>query len=143
MADQKPTEATQEAQVTVPASRARDPLTGRLLPGHSGNPNGRPKRYRQELGEINQAMELAVRSKIPAHDVIKVIQQTLKDCFDADYRVANASRKLVFEYFMQKPKDEDVVEKEDSTIVVKIENATFKATHKPEEVTEGEFEVVQ
>lgn len=118
-------------------TETRDPITGKFLKGKSGNPNGRPPSIRAKIG-LNQAlMEDFVRGRVPAKDVLKVVQAVFRDCHSSDHRVANSARKLVFEFFIQKPRDVEAVEDKGNSVVIRIENATFKAQHEPS-VIEGE-----
>lgn len=121
----------------VVVTETRDPTTGKFLKGKSGNPNGRPPSIRAKIG-LNQAlMEDFVRGRVPAKDVLKVVQQTFRDALSDNPKVSAPNRKLVFEFFIQKPRDVEAVEDKSNNVVIRIENATFKATHEPT-VIEGE-----
>jgi hypothetical protein len=74
---------------------------------------------------------------VPAKDVLKVVQATFRDCLDPDPKVSTPNRKLVWEYFVMKPRDVETIEDKSNTVTIRIENATFKATHEPS-IIEGE-----
>lgn len=131
-------DSAQDQAVTVTGKDTR------FKPGQSGNPQGRPPSIRAKIG-LNQAlMEDFVRGKIPAKEVLKVVQKTFEDCYDADPKIAVPMRKLVFEFFIQKPRDVEVAEDKSNSVVIRIENATFKATQASDpEVIEGEVTEVK
>ena len=112
--------------------------------GQSGNPNGRPPSIRAKIG-LNQAlMEDFIRGRVPAKDVLKVVQQTFRDAMSDNPKVSTPNRKLVFEFFIQKPRDVEVAKDESNSVVIRIENATFKATHATDpQVVDGEYTEVK
>lgn len=127
----------QETPEGTSVSVSREAGTGKFLKGQSGNPNGRPPSIRAKIG-LNQAlMEDFVRGKVPAKDVLKVVQQTFRDAMGTG-KHAVQNRKLIFEFFIQKPRDVEVSEENSNSVVIRIENATFKATHNEPSVIEGE-----
>jgi hypothetical protein len=127
----------QETQGDQSVSVSREPGTGKFLKGKSGNPGGRPPSIRAKIG-LNQAlMEDFVRGRVPAKDVLKVVQQTFRDAMGSG-KHAVQNRKLIFEFFIQKPRDVEVSEDKSNSVVIRIENATFKATHNEPSVIEGE-----
>lgn len=119
-------------------------LAARWKKGQSGNPRGRPPSIRAKIG-LNQAlMEDFVRGRVPAKDVLKVVQQTFRDAMHEDPKVSTPNRKLVFEFFIQKPRDVEVADDKSNSVTIRIENATFKAQHASEpEVVEGEYTEVK
>lgn len=100
----------------------------RFKPGVSGNPRGRPPSARAKIGFRQALMEQYVRGQIPAKEVLKVVEITFKDCFSPNPKVSIPNRKLVWEFFIQKPRNVEEVEDKSNGIVIRIENATFKAT---------------
>jgi len=140
-------ELGQVAEV-APAAVVDRSVATRWKKGQSGNPAGRPPSIRAKIG-LNQAlMENFVRGRVPAKDVLKVVQQTFRDALSDNPKVSTPNRKLVFEFFIQKPRDVEVADDKSNTVVIRIENATFKAmqgsdgaeaTHASDpEVIEGE-----
>lgn len=119
----------QDSAVAVAGTATPKQLAARFKKGQSGNPNGRPPSIRAKIG-LNQAlMEDFVRGRVPAKDVLKVVQQTFRDAMSDNPKVSAPNRKLVFEFFIQKPRDVEVAEDKSNSVVIRIENATFKATH--------------
>jgi 3-hydroxymyristoyl/3-hydroxydecanoyl-(acyl carrier protein) dehydratase len=90
-----------------------------------------------EIGDIQLTIEKAVRKHFPAERVIKVIEATFKDAVSSD-KAGIACRKLIFEYFIQKPKTADEETHTGQSITIKIENATFKAQNEPGNVIDVE-----
>ena len=129
-------ELDQQVVVVPEAAPKKDT---RFKKGQSGNPNGRPPSIRAKIG-LNQAlMEDFIRGRVPAKDVLKVVQQTFRDALSDNPKVSTPNRKLVFEFFIQKPRDVETVEDKSNSVVIRIENATFKATHASDPtVIEGE-----
>lgn len=109
---------------------------GRFLPGVSGNPKGRPPALREQITDLQTKIEQAVRNKFPAERVIRVIEKTFAEA-EGTGKQATQCRKLIFEYFMRKPTEAVQNDSTGNTVVVRIENATFKATHDPA-VIDGE-----
>jgi|HubBroStandDraft_3_1064219.scaffolds.fasta_scaffold849755_1 hypothetical protein len=137
MEHQVKTEAGLDQETGTAVSANREPGTGKFLKGQSGNPNGRPPSIRAKIG-LNQAlMEDFVRGRVPAKDVLKVVQETFRAAL-GNGKDAVANRKLIFEFFIQKPRDVEVSEEKSNSVVIRIENATFKATHNEPSVIEGE-----
>jgi uncharacterized protein (DUF2267 family) len=124
--------------MAVSVSDKREPSTGRFVKGQSGNPNGRPPSIRAKIGLNQTLMEDFVRGKVPAKDVLKVVQQTFRDALSPNPKIHAANRKLVFNFFIQKPRDVEAVEDKGNSVVIRIENATFKAQHSDPSIIEGE-----
>jgi hypothetical protein len=108
---------------------------GRFKPGQSGNPAGRPPKL--QVADIQMNLEKAVRQHFPAQRVIDVVEKTFKEALGVS-KQAVACRKLIFEYFIQKPKSPEEAEHSQQGITIRIENATFKAQHEPGDVIDVE-----
>jgi Family of unknown function (DUF5681) len=128
----------EQAEPVAAQTNSRDDVTGQFLPGKSGNPSGRPMTNKQKILDLHNTLTLAVRGRVKAEDVIKVVERTFKEALGSGKQAA-ANRKLVFEYFLGKPKEVDEIEDKGQSILIKIENATFKAQQTPSAVVEGEY----
>lgn len=133
--DQLPKEPEAPAQASV---TTRD-SAGRFLPGTVNSP-GRPPKL--EIGDIQLHIEKAVRKHFPAERIIKVVEATFVTA-NRDDKEGIACRKLIFEYFIQKPKMAEEESHTGQSITIKIENATFKAQHDELPPLEGNFTEVK
>lgn len=48
---------------------------GTFLPGQSGNPNGRPKGKKNQITELKQDLEIAIRENVPAKRIQKIVEK--------------------------------------------------------------------
>lgn len=132
------------SEQAVAVTETRDKVTGQFKKGVSGNPNGRPPAARARIA-LNQALiEEYVRGRVPAKQVLQVVQETFKEAM-LPGKLGLGAKKLVFEFFIQKPRDVETIDDKSNSVVIRIENATFKATHASDpQVIEGEVtEVTQ
>jgi hypothetical protein len=95
---------------------------GQFPVGVSGNPKGRPKGSKNEIVALKQDMELALRQHVDPHKVKRVLEKVLNKAANGNM----AAAKLVFDYFLSRVSDGDESGKEQPSIRVIVENATFK-----------------
>jgi len=131
---------TKDQVLAEPAAPAAGSVTtrdsaGRFLPGTVNSP-GRPPKL--EIGDIQLHIEKAVRKHFPAERIIKVVEATFRDATHND-KAGLACRKLIFEYFIQKPKMAEEETHQGQSITIKIENATFKAQQEDKPPLEGTY----
>jgi hypothetical protein len=96
---------------------------GTWVSGQSGNPSGRPKGKRNELTELKQDLEIAVRQSVATHQVVSIVNKMVDMALLGDVKAA----KLILDKFLSNPKDSEDVDTGTGGIVIRIENATFKA----------------
>ena len=91
-------------------------------PGQSGNPKGRPPTVKQGIVSFKQKVEHLIRSKVPGELLAEacLVQARLAASGDTE------AFKTLAPYFLSKPGAEKDVET-GQQIVIRIENATFKA----------------
>ena len=112
---------------------------GRWVKGtKSPNPAGRPKGRRNKITKLNEKLELAVRNKVNAKEVIEVLQALYQEACTGNV----AAAKTFLEYTLPKPKAELLSDKvgdgESQEFRVIVENLTIGAAQ-PEKPIEGEF----
>lgn len=96
---------------------------GLWAPGTSGNPAGRPKGKKNELTELQQNLEVAVRKSLTSERVVKIITKIADMAENGDVKAA----KLILDKLIPNAvaaSDEDA---DRPTFVIRIENATVTA----------------
>jgi hypothetical protein len=94
---------------------------GTFKKGVSGNPNGRPKGKKNELTELKQDLELAIRRSLPVSRITKIVEQVATMAEQGNLRAA----KLILDKVISNASsDTDDAEKSTGGIVIRIENAT-------------------
>jgi len=115
---------------------------GTFVAGVSGNPLGRPKGKKNQLTELKQDLEIAVRKALPVSRITKIVEKVALMAEEGNLRAA----KLILDKTISNAKDvDDVDSKGVGGITIRIENATFKAQreqHTPQAV-EAEFTEVK
>jgi hypothetical protein len=115
------------ASTAVAASRTED---GKFPKGVSGNPSGRPKGKRNELTEIKQDLEIAVRKSLSAAKITRIVEKLVELAEDGNVKAA----KLILDKVISNAKDVDDVDNAGvGGITIRIENHTFsnlKKVHK-------------
>lgn len=113
---------------------------GKFLAGVSGNPLGRPKGKKNELTELKQDLEIAVRKSLPVSRITKIVEKVAQMAEEGNLRAA----KLLLDKVISNAKDvDDVDDKATGGIRIVIENATILAQKQREHSTpkplDGEF----
>lgn len=114
---------------------------GTFQKGVSGNPNGRPKGKKNELTELKQDLELAIRRSLPVTRITKIVEKVAELAEGGNLRAA----KLILDKVISNAAaDTDDADKSTGGIVIRIENATAYANAQRERTTspavvDGEF----
>ena len=112
---------------------------GKFLPGVTGNKRGRPPSRRDKIQRIQERLELAIRRHLVPEDISDVVKEMVRLAKGGDTKAA----KLIMEYTIGKPgSPEAAPASESQSIVIRIENATFKAQHPEPAAIEGKYETV-
>jgi hypothetical protein len=104
----------------LPAVAARDEK-GRFADGASGNPLGRPRGRRQEIVELQQRMEIALRQHVSADQLKRIMDSMVDLAIQGDAKAA----KLILELFVAKPQATEELAADTPTYVFRIEKALF------------------
>ena len=107
---------------------------GTWAKGQSGNPNGRPKGSKNELTELKQELEIAVRRSLPPEQLIRIVAKMATMAEEGNVKAA----KLILDKFVSNATGAEEVSGDTGGIVIRIENATFanKSNH-PENVIDA------
>jgi hypothetical protein len=106
---------------------------GRLLPGSTANPAGRPPGTKNKLVSIKRKLEIAVREGMSADRLARIIN---KMALMAEEGNVTAARLILDKFISSAGADEDDAEAvKGSGITIRIENATFAKTQPPTEAT--------
>lgn len=127
--------------MTEVATRNAD---GTFPAGVSGNPAGRPKGNKNELTELKQKLEIAVRKSLSVARVTAIVEAICQKAEKGDLRAA----KLILDKVISNAKDvDDVDDKGTGGITIRIENATILAQKQREQTSpkplDGEFTEVK
>jgi hypothetical protein len=90
--------------------------------GQSGNPAGRPPTTKQNILTLKQKVEHVIRSKVSQDTIVEMVEKMAKAAANGDIKAGAA----LLPYFLSKPGIEKEAES-GQQIVIRIENATFKA----------------
>jgi hypothetical protein len=99
-------------------------VDGTFPTGVSGNPLGRPKGKKNQLTELKQDLEIAVRKSLPVSRITKIVEKVAEMAEAGNLRAA----KLILDKVISNAKDvDDTDNKGVGGITIRIENATFAA----------------
>jgi hypothetical protein len=116
---------------------------GQFSPGVSGNPAGRPKGRKNEIVELRQNLELAVRQHLTVDKIKKIVDRMATM---AENGSVAAAKLLLDKVVPNARNDEEDDGQERGGIVIRIENATVLAAREKAQAdtpVEGEFTEVK
>lgn len=96
---------------------------GQFLPGVSGNPNGRPRGKKNEITELKQDLEIAIRKSVPARRIKAIV---LKMCEMAEEGSVGAA-KLILDKTLSNAKEADDVQDNSGGFTFVVKNVTVQA----------------
>lgn len=97
---------------------------GHFLPGTSGNPKGRPPGRRAQIDILKQDLEIAVRSKLDARRIGRIVEKMCDLAENGDVKAA----KLILSMSVSTAASTGDEGDKQGGITIRIENATFAAT---------------
>lgn len=100
------------------------------MPGVSGNPRGRPPGRKNQIDQLKQDLEIAVRSKLKVDRVVKIIDKMCDLAENGDTKAA----KLILSMAVSPAKASDDANDNANRITVIVENATFAARPQPQAI---------
>lgn len=102
----------------LPATRGED---GKFLPGVSGNPRGRPKGKKNEITELKQDLEIAVRKNITSAKVKSIVEAMIDKALEGNVGAA----KLVLDKVLSNARESEDIQDSSGGLKIIIENATL------------------
>lgn len=105
-----------ETPESLPVKRGED---GRFLPGRSGNPKGRPKGKKNELTELKQDLEIAVRKNLTSAKVTGIIEAMIQKALEGNVGAA----KVILDKVVSNAKESEDAQDSSGGLRIIIENA--------------------
>ena len=93
---------------------------GKFLKGTSGNPLGRPPSKRNQITELKQDLEIAIRRGVKQTDIQEIVQAMIQEAKNGGVQAA----KLILDKTISNAKDAEEIKSEGGGVRVVIENVT-------------------
>jgi hypothetical protein len=97
---------------------------GRFLKGQSGNPAGRPVGTKNQIVQLKQNLELAVRQNVDTQDIQDIVQAMVAEAKNGSVGAA----KLILDKTISNAKDPEDPESGSGGVRIVIENFTMQAS---------------
>lgn len=94
---------------------------GTFLPGTSGNLKGRPKGKKNEITELKQDLEIAIRKNLSNTDISAIVQSMLMKALEGNVGAA----KLILDKVLSNAREAEDVQDTSGGLKIIIENATL------------------
>jgi hypothetical protein len=107
---------------------------GTFPAGVSGNPNGRPVGKKNEITEIQQSLELAIRKKIKPERIEGIVEELIKRAEGGSIQAA----RLILDKVLPNAKSGEDSDSGLKALVIRIENATHGAKQVTGETYDGQ-----
>jgi hypothetical protein len=105
---------TESAQ--LPETRGND---GKFLPGKSGNPSGRPKGKKNQITELKQDLEIAIRENVSPAEVGMVVSRMVQLALEGNV----GAGKVILDKFVSNAKEGEDEKDSGGQLKIIIENA--------------------
>lgn len=116
-------------------TRAKD---GKFLPGVSGNPKGRPKGKKNQITELKQDMEIAIRENLSPDAIRAVVASMLAAALDGNV----GAGKLILDKVMSNAREADDAQDSSGGLKIIIENATMDVLQNNQNVIDVKAEEI-
>jgi len=128
--------ALSETKAKEPVARGED---GKFLPGVSGNPKGRPKGKKNELTELKQDLEIAVRKNLSSQKVQKVVDAMFEKALEGNVGAA----KLLLDKVITNARESEDAQDSGGGLRIVIENATLDVLQQNNRVIDATAEEIE
>jgi len=109
--------------------------SGQFVKGESGNPKGRPRNVKNDITNLKQELELAVRRGVTTTDIQAIVKAMVEKAQDGSVQAA----KLILDKTLSNAKEaEDLVEARGGIQVI-VKNATLQVSTDANPPIEGEL----
>lgn len=115
---------------------ARNP-DGTFLSGVSGNPKGRPPSKRNQITNLKQDLEIAIRKNVSQKDIQKIVERMIDLAVNEGSVMA---AKLILDKTISNAKDSEEVKQEGGGVRVIIENVTVGRQTETVDIEDGEYQ---
>lgn len=95
--------------------------SGQFVKGVSGNPAGRPKGKKNQITELKQDLELAVRRQLGPDQIGNIVQKMAELAAEGNVQAA----KLILDKTVSNAKDTEDAEQAGNTLQIVVKNATL------------------
>lgn len=112
---------------------------GTFLPGVSGNPKGRPLSKKNQLTNLKQNLEIAIRENVDPTD----IQLIVKSMIDLAKEGSVGAAKLILDKTVSNAKDVEDSKADQGGIRVVIENVTVGRENETIEAEDADYEEIE
>jgi hypothetical protein len=117
------------------AVRASD---GKFLPGVSGNPRGRPPSKKNQITNLKQDLEIAIRQNVNPRDIQEIVQSMV----DLAKEGSVGAAKLILDKTVSNAREVEDTKADSGGIRVVIENVTVGRETETIEAEDGDYEEI-
>ena len=103
---------------------------GRFVEGASGNPKGRPLSTRNQITNLKQNLEIALRENVKVDQIRGIITKMADMAIEGNVGAA----KLILDKVLSNAKVEEDSESGDTSITIHVKNATFGSSDSEETI---------
>lgn len=113
---------------------------GTFLPGVSGNPNGRPTNKRNQITNLKQDLEIAIRKNVQPAQIQAIVEKMIDLAINEG---SVGAAKLILDKTVSNAKEAEEQKGDDSSVRVIIENVTIGRVTETIEAEEAEYTEIE